>query len=155
MANLGFSNSGIIKIEKGEIIRLKSLAKAAPLKRARLCLHKDESDPLQEMVIVLHRDSYIKPHRHKEKDESIHLISGSFYLFTFDALGRIAERVLMKQNGSGSYSLCRVRKNVWHTIVPLSKFVVFHELIRGPFRAAKAKELAPWIADKQLFKGRF
>lgn len=148
MNKIEFSNSGIIKIEKEAIKKLKAQAESAPLKRARLCLHKDEFDSLQEMVIVLCKDSYIKPHRHKGKDELIHVMEGSFYLFTFDGRGRVIERVLLKQSGSRSYLLCRVRENMWHTIMPLSRFVVFHEVIRGPFRGAKAKEFAPWAVDK-------
>jgi len=143
-----FGHGRIIKINKEEINKLKHRAQLAALRRARLCLHKNEKDPLQEMVIVLCKNSYIRPHRHKEKDESIHVIEGAFYLVIFNANGLVSERIFVKQNGSQGHIVCRVKENVWHTIIPLSDFVVFHEVIRGPFRGPKSREFASWAPEE-------
>lgn len=110
-------------------------------------MHKDEKDPLQEMVIVLCKDSYIRPHRHKGKDESIHVMEGAFYLVIFNANGLVVEKILVKKNSSQGYPLCRVKENMWHTVIPLSDFVVFHEIIRGPFRGSKGREFASWAPE--------
>jgi len=145
----GDSNSGVIKINKEEIRKLKHQALAAPLKRARLCLHKGKDDSLQEMIIVLCKDSYVMPHAHKGKDESLSVLEGSFYLVIFDEHGRVIEKIILRQHGQRSHFLCRVKESVWHTVVPLSDFVVIHEIIKGPFKGGARKKNAPWVPQKK------
>lgn len=145
MSWIGFNKGGVIKIKRKEMQKLKQQALAAPLKRARLCLHKDELDPLQEMIIVLCKDSFVAPHQHKGKDESLHVVQGSFYLVIFNEHGRVIEKVLVKQKDHQGYLLCRVREGTWHTVIPRSNFVVIHEIIRGPFRRVKARKSDAWV----------
>lgn len=143
------SKIGIIKINRVDIRIVKRHAVSAPLKRARICLHKDKNDPLQDMVIALCKDSYIAPHKHERKVESLHAIEGSFYLVTFDTSGRVIEKVLVNQKNPRGLLVCRIKKNIWHTVIPLSAFVVFHEIIRGPFQGETRKEIADWAPKKE------
>jgi cupin fold WbuC family metalloprotein len=143
------NKESIETIRTADIRALKHQAATTPLRRARICLHRDQCDPLQDMVIVLCRDTHIAPHKHERKVESLHLIEGSFYLVTFDRHGRVVNKVLVSLEDPSGTLICRVKENVWHTLLPLSKFVVIHEVIRGPFQGAVKKKSASWAPQKK------
>ena len=54
-----------------EIAFVRAQATTAPRKRARLCLHRGDEAAVHEMVIALDRDTYVRPHRHAGKSESL------------------------------------------------------------------------------------
>ena len=58
------NNQDNIYIDRKKLEELKILAQNDPNKRARICLHKDDGEMIQEMIIAFCKDSYIRPHRH-------------------------------------------------------------------------------------------
>ena len=103
------------------------------MKRARFCLHRNDDDAVHEMIIVLHKDSYIRPHKHVSKTESFHIIEGELLLVFFDDSGKVIRRIIMGQKEGGKTFAYRLSAELWHTVIPLSEFVVFHETTNGPF----------------------
>ena len=73
----------IIKFDKESISFLKERAKESSIGRSRICAHRKTDDLLQEMFIAISSDSYIRPHRHKNKAESFHLIEGEADIVVF------------------------------------------------------------------------
>jgi len=131
-----YAKDVVTVVSEDIVTKLKSMAVAVPLKRARLCLHLSKDDTVQEMVIVLHRDTYIRPHRHEGKTESFHMIEGEVLIGFFDDVGELQQTVRLSASGQGSF-LYRLSASLWHTVVPLTEFAVFHEVTTGPFSASE------------------
>lgn len=137
-----FSHEAIGTVGTEQLAQLKQAALQAPLRRSRLCLHHDPQDLLHEMVIVFCRASYVRPHRHKGKSESFHVIEGELEVVFFDDDGGVLRRLKMGP-GPDRIFLYRLSSPIWHTVVPLSEFVILHETTTGPFTSDQA-EYAAW-----------
>lgn len=130
-----------------ELTQLKRAAQAAPLKRSRLCLHHDPQDQVHEMVIAFCRGSYVRPHRHQNKSESFHVIEGECEVLFFDDAGQVVSRLKMGPAPDQVF-LYRLASPRWHTVIPLSEFVVLHETTSGPFLPDQA-EYAEWSPEAE------
>jgi cupin fold WbuC family metalloprotein len=145
MNNRSFIRNKAKIVDQNTIELLKLKAKNSEEGKARLCLHKDFEDPLQEMVIVHTKYAYIRPHKHEKKDESISVIEGRCLLVFFDEEGRVKYRFILtgKRN-----IVCRIEKNTWHSMVILSDYIVFHEVVSGPFMGKGDSIFPRWAPSK-------
>ncbi len=136
-----------VEVGEEELGLLKRAALQDPLRRARLCLHHDHNDKVQEMVIAFCQDSYVRPHRHVNKSESFHIIEGKLAIIFFDKEGHITRRVKMERCGNAHAFLYRSSNNAWHAVVPLSEFVIIHETATGPYRK-EGTEFPSWAPSE-------
>lgn len=141
-----FYRRTIIEVGGKDADKLKRMALKAPLKRARLCLHHKHNDKVQEMIIAFCKDSYVRPHRHNKKSESFHIIEGRLLVVIFDKKGRVVRKIKMAPYGSGKTFCYRLSANLWHTVIPLTKFVIIHETTKGPFIKGES-EFPGWCPD--------
>ena len=137
------NNHDSIFIDKKQLDELKILAQKDPQKRARICLHNDEREMVQEMVIAFCRGSIIKPHRHKDKSESYHIIRGELEIIFFNDIGIVTDTVILSDKKNEYPFLFRISNSAWHTVVPKSDFVIIHEVTKGPFNE-DSNEYADW-----------
>jgi glucose-6-phosphate isomerase len=147
-----FAESDLQEVQAAWLELLKKEALTAPLKRARLCLHRAHRDKTQEMVIAFARGSLVAPHRYiNAKSESFHLIEGELLVLMFDDDGRISKRLEMAPAGTGKTFLYRLSAPTWRSVVPMSDFVVVHETISGPFERDEGgyPNWAPPAADEE------
>lgn len=133
----------IVEVASKQLESLKIAAKNSTLRRSRLCLHRNTSDQVQEMVIAFCKDSYVRPHRHINKSESFHVIEGELLVVFFDNSGSIMRRIEMGPIGTGKTFLYRLNADLWHTVVPLSDYVILHETTNGPFIKSEG-DYATW-----------
>ncbi|MCC7168603.1 MAG: WbuC family cupin fold metalloprotein [Rhodospirillales bacterium] len=126
--------------------RLRVAACSSPRRRARLCLHRGPSDPVQEMIIVLCRDVLFRPHRHRSKSESLHIIDGDILVVLFDEHGRVTSRIALAAPGDGRPFAYRLAADIWHTVIPATEFVALHESVAGPY-VPEDTEFAPWAPN--------
>lgn len=134
-----------------ETIRfLKNKATRNIRKRSRLCCHMDIEDSLHEMLIVHASDVYVRPHKHKNKIESFHIIEGDLDVIIFDEKGDIHKIITMGTSNSGKVFYYRLSDFFFHTVVPVSDNVVFHEITNGPFDRNDTI-FAPWSPDETDF----
>ena len=138
------NDKDIAEVGDDWIARLKQAAAESPLRRSRLCLHRNNNDHVQEMVIALCKDVLFRPHRHMKKSESFHIIEGELYVLIFDDNGKIIRTIHMGPPGSGRMFCYRLSRSAWHAILPRSEYVIFHETTDGPFRPQEASQFAPW-----------
>ena len=115
-----------------------------PKKEARLCTHLSSDSQLHEMIIVHSKGNYVPPHRHYNKTESFHLIKGQLAVVIFSELGEINQTIYLSDKEDIYY---RLQKSFYHTVVPLSEYVVFHEVTDGPFLIDEKHE-AKWAPKK-------
>lgn len=129
-----YTTEDITKVNRNDIRLLKSKASKNRRKRIRLCVHKNAEDALHEMLIVLAKGAYVRPHKHLNKSESFHLIEGSLNIVIFDELGISKNVIHLGDYASKVDFFYRISESSYHTVIPLSDNVVFHETTNGPFR---------------------
>ena len=91
----------------------------------------------------MHRDSYVRPHRHLFKVETLTVIEGACDALLFDAAGKLTEVLPMTSAAEGGAFFYRMPPRLFHALVFRSKWLVFIETTIGPFDPA-ACESAPW-----------
>jgi cupin fold WbuC family metalloprotein len=126
-----------------EIARLKHQAMTNPRRRARLCTHAGKEDALHEMLIVHHREVYVRPHLHIGRRESLHVVEGEAELVLFDTEGALQQVINVGTAATGRSPYCRIPEGVYHTLLFTSEWFVFHEVIPGPFDPTRST-FAPW-----------
>lgn len=142
-----YTTEPVTQVYVADIARLKEMAKRNPRKRIRLCGHPNAEDALHEMLIVHSRGNYVPPHRHPGKSESFHIIEGALTVIIFSDAGDVTDVIPMEPTGSDKAFFYRLSESRYHTVIPTSDMVVFHETTNGPFRR-KDMEFAPWAPDE-------
>ena len=88
----------------------------------------------------------MRPHKHINKTEAIHIIEGNGTAVFFDEDGVVNNIVRLGDYLSGLPFYYRLNTSYFHTLVIESDFLVFHEVINGPFRKEDTI-FAPWAPD--------
>lgn len=114
--------------------------------RNRFCGHADSAEALHEMIICLHANTYVRPHRHHGRAESVHVIDGFADLVLFTDQGVVDRVVPLGPWGSGCTWYVRLSRPVFHTLVLRGEDFVFQETTLGPFRREDT-EMAAWAPD--------
>ena len=83
----------IVNLSRMDIASLKHQALANARRRIRVCTHPDTNDRLHEMLIVHTRGTYVRPHKHQNKSESVHIIEGEVDVVFLDDAGAVRDVV--------------------------------------------------------------
>jgi cupin fold WbuC family metalloprotein len=119
---------------------------------ARLLMHFDHKDPVQEMLIAMDRNCAVMPNCSVGRSESLQVVQGELLLVIFDDNGNVVKRIEMGPTGSDKVFLYRLSSTPWHTMIPLTKMVVVHETLQGPFKQS-SEPLPDWIpGDSESLK---
>ena len=130
--NTLFFNDDVFVMQQSHVDELKRIALLHQFKRSRLCLHGSRNDAVQEMIIVAHRDSKLEAHRHPPlKPESYHVIEGELAVNIFSDNGEIIKQIVLRHDAYPR--MYRIQGNIWHQPIPISEWVVYHEVYTGPF----------------------
>jgi cupin fold WbuC family metalloprotein len=132
----------LLALSGAELDDLVARVPAAPRGRVRICAHQTDDAALHEMIIAMAGGRYIRPHRHRGKAESFHLIRGEVDIVFFDEDGAIAT-VLPMTDRPGGLFYYRIADAIYHTLVVRSAAAVYHEVTTGPFKREDT-EFAPW-----------
>jgi cupin fold WbuC family metalloprotein len=143
MREVFHNDKNVVSVGETWLRFLKERAERSPLRRSRLCLHRNADDAVHEMIIVMCKDVLFRPHRHRFKSESFHIIDGLLDVILFDENGVAEEVVPMGPIGSGRNFCYRLSIPQFHAVLPLTDFVVVYETTMGPYMEGDA-EFAPW-----------
>jgi cupin fold WbuC family metalloprotein len=146
MQNVFHSEHGAVGVSPDWIERLKKIALESPMRRARYCLHQSDEDLVHEMIIALARDCLFKPHKHRAKAESYHMIQGRMVFIMFDDEGKPIRVALLTPPGQGGMIAFRIAESIYHAVLPLDELVVYQETTSGPFVKDEAT-VAPWAPN--------
>ena len=83
------------------------------------------------MIIVFHRGAVIRPHRHRGKTESYHIIFGELDIVRFDDEGLPTRIVSMGKLASGKTLVYRQNRPIWHSVIIRSEYAAIHEVTNG------------------------
>jgi len=142
-----YNTEPVVEVSNDWYAKLKRHAFEADQKRARLCLHRSPEDALHEMIIVFHRDTIVRPHRHSCKSESYHIIFGELDILLFDENGHPTRLIRMGDLSSGGTLVYRMSEPYWHSVIVRSEYAAIHEVTNGPFRAEDS-EFASWAPEE-------
>lgn len=138
--------NGISHISRLEIDNEKQIVGEIEAKRSRICFHSASSDPIHEMMITFHKDTYVRPHKHISKTESYLVIDGEIEVIFFDDAGNIKKRVAMGNYASGKDFYMKSISDEWHTVLIKTDFATILEVTNGPFVANDCL-FAAWAPD--------
>ena len=116
-------------------------------KDIRICLHTNQKDKHHDMIILQQKKNFYPPHKHLKKGETYHIIKGSMACVLFSNFGKILKICKLKKN-----DIFRTPINKFHTMFPLTKFVIYHESKTGPFLKKKDSIFSKW--SKKLTKDK-
>lgn len=109
-------------------------------KDIRICLHLSKKSNHHDMVILQQKNNFYTPHKHLRKGETYHIIKGSMVCILFNEKGKIKKICRLKKN-----DIFRTPLNIYHTMSPISKYVIYHESKTGPFLKKGDSIFPAWI----------
>lgn len=139
-----YSTSGILGVDEGIIEELLAKSTATGGGNIRLSLHSGSDDPFHQMIIVERPDAFYRPHLHPIKAESCQILRGRLAFFIFTDDGSIEHCALL---GAGKTLIQRVNPGRWHTLIPLTDPVIYHEMKPGPFDRSTDRRYPDWAPD--------
>ncbi len=125
---------------------LKGAALKSPLRRARFCAHLSPDSEQHDMLIASHRDTYVAPHRHLNKSETLVVLEGSAEMILFNENGTVEKTLKMGPPTSGRPFFYRMPPRQFHSLAIESDLLVFLENTTGPF-TLHDREFASWAPD--------
>lgn len=138
-----YSDGGFLAVDHDTLQLLKDKARLSSRRRCRLCFHASSDDLQQEMLIVMHQSSYVRPHRHLQRAETLTIVEGQCETVLFDLAGRVVDRFGMSPAAEGGFFFYKMPPGIFHTLIFQSEWLVFLETTIGPFDAASS-ESATW-----------
>lgn len=121
-------------IEKKDFQKLIDFALKSKRKRARYCAHENKESELHDMFEVFTQQTYMRPLKQIHKTYSFHIIQGAVDIYMFSEKGEITDVIFLGDFQSGKPFYFRPPKNTYRTLVPTTKFVLYHEATTGPFK---------------------
>ena len=94
----------------------------------RICLHTNPKAKHHDMIILQQKKNFYAPHKHLRKGETYHIIKGTMACVLFNESGKVKKICKLKKN-----DIFRTPINIFHTMLPITKFVIYHESKTGPF----------------------
>lgn len=146
-----YFNNSLVKINKKDLNLLKKFSTNNRDKKSRYCNHKTKNSRLHEMIIFHKKGYYVRPHSHPNRSESVHLIKGRVDIVIFDKKEKILDIIKMGNYESGNIFYYRMNKELVHTFIIKSPYILFHETSLGPFKRRNTK-FADWAPIKKNCK---
>jgi cupin fold WbuC family metalloprotein len=140
-----FATKAEVFVDAALLEELKAFAESRGKINTRLCLHQSPEANDHDMIVLEYPTGrYYRPHMHAGKSETIHVIEGKLLVISFDQTGNVATRQPIEP---GLTSISRVEAGVYHTVLPLTERVIYHESKLGPFLGNEDSLPAPWSPD--------
>lgn len=121
---------------------LKNVASERKQSCVRFCLHSAPSDFHHDMILLLTRENYCRPHLHLKNGDVHHVIEGRSATILFDDDGNITSANVLDVG-----DIFRIGLNVFHAVVPISTQTIFHESRMGPFKKDADTKYPSWAPD--------
>ena len=121
------------EVDKNDICQLINIAKENLSGKVRLCSHINKDEAVHEMFIVHPKGTYVRPHKHINKIESMLVIEGVVDYLIFNDDGKLRKIIRMGDYKSGNSFYQSTSTNTYHGLLIHSEWLVFLEITKGPF----------------------
>ncbi len=142
----------IVTLTSKDITCLAQPERWSALNRARICTHRSNEATVHEMFICVPPNSYVRPHKHLESFESMHVVRGSAKLLVFSEEGDVTAVINVGPFDEGAVFFYRMPPNTFHAVVSQDDGFIFHEVVEGPFNPHKTLS-APWSPAESEIEG--
>ncbi len=139
-----FCKRNPVRVNMEVLSELKKAAKRYADENVRLCLHGNKNASFHDMIILVHKGQYYRPHKHHNKDESFNIKEGAIAVFVFDDTGKVIDACVLCEQENFLY---RIGVNFYHAIIPLTDIVIYHESKPGPFTGEGDSIYPTWAPD--------
>ena len=127
--------------------RVAAEARLSPRKRMNYNFHASTDEPVNRLLNVMHRGSYLPVHRHfsPERSESIAVLRGKVGVLFYDDEGNLTDK---REVGPACDCVgFDIEAGVWHGLVVLEDDTVLFEIKQGPFAPIVPENIASWMPD--------
>lgn len=100
----------------------------------RLCLHRSIQDKHHSMLIIDYKKNLNKPHFHMKTSETHQVLIGKLAVIVFSKKGEIVKSYVLDNK---NIFLDRLDSGECHLLLPLTKYVIYHETNNGKFNRDK------------------
>lgn len=119
-------------------------ARLSPRLRMNYNFHRSEDEPVNRLINVMHRGTYLPVHRHSNPDrsESCIVLRGRVGVTFYDNEGNLTDsRMVGPSCDCVGYD---IEAGVWHGLVVLEDDTVLFEVKQGPYAPILAENIASW-----------
>ncbi len=143
-----FTRKNNIGITNHTLLDLKNIANHNDNgENARICLHPSPDDTFHDMIILEYKGKrYYRPHKHPQKPETIHIIDGKAIIVIFSPDGKIKHSAILAEDDTRIF---RIAADNFHTVIPISNYVLYHESKPGPFKVTSDSVYPVWAPNGQ------
>jgi len=120
---------------------LSDKAKNSNRLRTHFNLHDSLDEPIHRLCIAAEPDTYMRPHRHRDKWELLILLKGLATVVLFDHDGTVLEKIELSNN---STPVLEISKGVWHAFFAQKSNTVMLEVKAGPYIPLAPEDFASW-----------
>jgi len=128
-----YANASPSFFDSDQLGQLEALAVQNPSGKARLCTHLDPSAQLHSMLVAHTANYVVRPHKHAQRDEIVHVLKGNIDVLLFDESGKTTRTIPMSPLSEGGTFFAHIPAHAYHTFIIRSHVAVFHESTLGPF----------------------
>lgn len=136
----------MIKITTQLLDEVTNKARSAPRMRMNYNFHPELSDPVQRLLNALEPWTYIRPHRHTNKEESFVLLRGTVLAVVFNDDGSVRDHAVLS-DASGILGV-EFEEGCYHMLTSLESGSVVYEIKEGPFIAHTEDSSASWAPSE-------
>lgn len=129
-------------IDNALLDALSAEARTAARGRKNRNFHTANDAPAQRLLNAIEPGSYVAPHRHLAKDESMLMLRGRLGLVLFDDAGAVQRTAILGADGEALG--VDLPRGTWHSVLALDTGTVFFEAKAGPYEPLSAEERASW-----------
>jgi len=131
------------------INELKEVSRLHNNANCRVCLHTSPDSLHHDMIILERKDSYLRPHKHiYTSGETFHVIEGEMAVLSFDDKGNVFDSPCLQKG-----DLYRISKGIYHALLPISDYIIYHENKVGPFLGQQDNIYADWSPENDDLDG--
>lgn len=119
-------------------------ARLSPRLRKNHNFHHSEDEPVNRLINVMHRGTYLPVHRHSwpDRSESCIVLRGRVGVTFYDDEGNLTDsRLVGPSCDCVGYD---IDAGVWHGLVVLEDDTVLFEVKQGPYAPISAENIASW-----------
>jgi len=117
-------------------------AKQSPRRRMNYNFHQSPTDAVQRMLNAIEPGTYLRPHRHPDREEIFLILRGKLTLFIFGDAGNVLQQIPLRSQ-DGTYGI-EVPRMTWHTVIVNEPNTVMYELKQGPYEPLSEEHFASW-----------
>lgn len=124
--------------------RVSVQARCSSRLRMNYNFHRSTDEPVNRLINVMHRGSYLPVHRHTAPDrsESCVVLRGRVGVTFYDEQGNLTDS---REVGEGCDCIgYDIDAGVWHGLVVLEDDTVLFEVKQGPYAPILAENIASW-----------